>query len=203
MATTRNVASLAVGVGLAFPLWYMVFLTGILGSFWLRVTLASAALALYASVIGGVDPRGGLKLDKAALAKGALSGALLYAFFALGFRAFRPLVEHGAAAVYLLRGDSPILAASTLVVTSICEEYFWRLYVQRTLMAHNGRAGLALSTIAYALIHLPTLNAPLVFAALVAGLYWGLLYERTGSFGVIAASHIVWTELVFVFLPLG
>jgi len=203
LATTRNIASLAVGVGLAFLLWYMVFLTGVLGSFWLRVTLASAALALYASVIGGVDPRGCLKLDKEALAKGALSGALLYAFFALGFSTFRPFVERSAAAVYQLKGDSPVLAASALIVTSICEEYFWRLYVQRALVAGTGRAGLALSTLAYALIHLPTLNAPLVFAALTAGLCWGLLYDRTGSFGVVAASHIVWTELVFVFLPLG
>ena len=203
MATTRDVASLAVGVGLAFILWYGVFLTGILGSFWLRVTLAAAALALYASVVGGADPRGGLKLDMTALAKGAVSGVLLYALFALGFSAFRPLVEHGAAAVYLLRGDSPILAASALIATSICEEYFWRLYVQRTLVTRNGRAGLALSTLAYASIHLPTLNASLVLAALAAGLYWGLLYQRTGSFGVVAASHIAWTELVFVFLPLG
>ena len=68
---------------MAFILWYAVFLTDILGSFWLRVTLASAALALYALVVGGADPRGGLRLNKVALARGAVSGVLLYALFDL------------------------------------------------------------------------------------------------------------------------
>jgi len=158
-------------MALAFILWYVIFLTGVLGSFWLRVTFASAVLALYARIVGGVDPGDGLGLDASALARGAASGVLLYALFALGFSAFRPFVVGGSAAVYLLRGDSPHLAASALVVTGVCEEYFWRAYVYEALVARGGRAGLGLSTLAYALIHLPTLNALLVLAALAAGLY--------------------------------
>jgi membrane protease YdiL (CAAX protease family) len=203
LTALRDETSLATGVGLAFFLWCIVFLTGILGSFWLRVTFAAAALALYASFFG-VAPSGDLKLDRPTLVRGVLSGGLLYAVFHIGFSVFRPFVEQGAASVYLLGGGSqPYLAAPVLVFTSVCEEYFWRRYVQRSLVARRGKKGLILSTLAYALIHLPTLNAPLVFAALVAGLYWGVLYEHTGSFGTIAVSHIVWTELIFVFLPLS
>jgi membrane protease YdiL (CAAX protease family) len=47
------------------------------------------------------------------------------------------------------------------------------------------------------------MNVPLIAAALIAGLFWGILYQRTGSLLLVIASHLVWTELIFVFLPLG
>ena len=50
--------------------------------------------------------------------------------------------------------------------------------------------------------HAPTMNAPLILAAFIAGLFWGIVYQRTGSLWLVVASHLAWTELIFVLLPL-
>jgi len=192
-----------VGVCLSFVLWYVVFLTNILGSFWYRVTFASIVLALYASFFGrGVD-RGDHENGFSVVVKGVVSGCFLYALFFVGYNVFRAFVESGAGGVYLFRSDSAIhVVALSLVVTSFCEEFFWRRYVQATLVESRGRIGIITCTLIYASIHLPTGNLALVFAALIAGLFWGLLYEYTESLWVAVLSHVVWTELIFVFLPL-
>ena len=201
VSETKNVV---VGVGLAFALWYIVFLTDILGSFWYRVTVASIILALYAAVFGRGIAGGVNDISVSEALKGVFSGGFLYASFFVGYNVFRSLVESGASSVYLFRTDSSLyVAALSLLITSFCEEFFWRRYLQTVLVESYGGTGFSLSVLSYAFIHLPTGNLALVFAALIAGLFWGLLYEYTESFWVVVFSHIVWTELIFVFLPLG
>jgi membrane protease YdiL (CAAX protease family) len=198
---TRNVV---VGIGLAFALWYVVFLTHILDSFWYRVTIASIVLALYAAFLGRGVAGGDHEISVSMVLKGVVSGGFLYASFFVGYNVFRSSVESGASSVYLFRTDSPLyIAAVSLIITSLCEEFFWRRYLQTVLVESHGGTGLSLNALAYAFIHLPTGNLALVFAALIAGLFWGLLYEYTESFWAVVFSHIVWTELIFVFLPLG
>lgn len=192
-----------VGIGLAFALWYVVFLTHILDSFWYRVTVASVLLASYAAVFGRGVTGGDHEISVTMVLIGVVSGGFLYASFFVGYNVFRSLVESGASSVYLFRTDSPLyIAAVSLIITSYCEEFFWRRYLQTALVESHGRTGFSLSALTYAFIHLPTGNLALVFAALIAGLFWGLLYEYTESFWVVVFSHIVWTELIFVFLPL-
>jgi len=174
-----------------------------LGSFWYRVTFSSIVLALYAAFfVRGLD-RGNDEISLSVVMKGVVSGCFLYAAFFFGYNVFRAFVESGAAGVYLFRADSAIrVVALSLVITSFCEEFFWRRYVQATLVGSHGGTGFILCTLSYACIHLPTRNLALVFAALIAGLFWGLLYEYTGSLWVAVLSHVVWAELIFVFLPL-
>ncbi len=195
-----------VGVGLAFALWSFTFLTGYMGSFWYRVTFSAIVLSVYAFIADRemmLRVIGGFSIGE--LVKGALGGIVLYTLFYVGYSVLRSLLEGGASNVYLFRLESPtIFIASSLVLTSFCEEYFWRAFVQRRLIASNGvTTGIAVTTLAYALIHAPTMNAPLVLAAFIAGLFWGILYQRTGSLWLVAASHLIWTELIFVVLPLG
>ena len=193
----------SVGVCLSFLLWYVVFLTNILGSFWYRVTFASIVLALYAAFFGRGLDRGDCRIGSSVVMRGVLSGCFLYTSFFFGYNVFRSFVESGAGGVYQFRADSAIhVVALSLVVTSFCEEFFWRRYVQAALVERHGGTGVILCTLVYACIHLPTGNLALVFAALIAGLFWGLLYEYTGSLWVAVLSHVVWTELIFVFLPL-
>ena len=197
---TRNVI---VGIGLAFALWYVVFLTHILDSFWYRIMVASIILALYAAIFGRGVAGGDHDISVTMVLKGVISGGFLYASFFVGYNFFRSSVESGASSVYLFRTDSPLyVAAVSLMITSFCEEFFWRRYLQTVLVESHGGTGLTLNALLYAFIHLPTGNLALVFAALIAGLFWGLLYEYTESFWVVVFSHIVWTELIFVFLPL-
>ena len=190
-----------IGVAAAFILWYFVFLTDLLVSFWYRVTLASITLAFYA--YSGSSRLSIPKPNQKEVVQGISSGILLYALFYVGFNIFRPFVEGGALNVYTIREEtSLILPAMFLLVTSFCEEYFWRGFAQRNIVASWGRNGVIVASLLYAAIHIPTLNMPLTAAALIAGLFWGILYEYTGSIWLVTFSHIVWTELIFVFLPL-
>ena len=203
LSDANEAKTVIAGIGLAFALWYVVFLTHILDSFWYRVTVASIILALYAAIFGGGVAGGDHEISVSVVLKGFVSGGLLYASFFVGYNVFRSLVESGASSVYLFRTDSPLyIAAVSLIITSVCEEFFWRRYLQTALVERHGGTGVSLSALMYAFIHLPTGNLALVFAALIAGLFWGLLYEYTKSFWVVVFSHIVWTELIFVFLPL-
>jgi membrane protease YdiL (CAAX protease family) len=161
-------------------------------------------LAMYAYLTGSSMPYHDLQFDKSIIIKGIVSGALLYLIFLGGFTIFKPILEAGAMTVYVFKNEaSPCFIATTLIVTSFCEEYFWRRYTQTTLIKNFGVVkGIIFTSIAYSMIHLPTLNLPLVCAAFVAGLFWGTMYYITDSFWVIAISHLVWTELIFVLLPL-
>ena len=193
----------AIGVTLSFVLWYLVFLSDYLWSFWYRVTVASLLLSLYAYRIG----KAGLKevrLGMDDIIKGLGSGLALYGIFFIGFNVFRSLVAGGASDVYLFRSELPLIVPALLLLgTSFCEEYFWRHYVQTIISERYGFNGILLTAALYAAIHLPTMNLPLTAAAFIAGLAWGLMYKRTGSLWLVVFSHIAWTELIFVFLPLG
>ncbi len=191
-----------IGILLAFILWYFVFLTDLLISFWYRVTAASISLATYAYF--SKKKRAQIKTPKANdFIWGVTSGILLYALFFIGYHVFRPFVEAGALNVYEFRNEiSLLLPASLLLITSFCEEYFWRGYIQRNMVTSLDRLGVVVTSMLYAAIHISTLNLPLVFAALIAGLTWGILYKYTDSIWVVTFSHIIWTELIFVFLPL-
>jgi membrane protease YdiL (CAAX protease family) len=206
LTSTSGTGKVLIGIALAFFFWYLTFLTGFLGSFWYRVTLSALLLALYATLTdrGMIsDATRGLLIGE--LVKGLVVGALLYSLFYMGYSVLRSFLEAGVSNVYLFRLESPAaIIASTLILTSFCEEYFWRAYVQRRLTAsHGSTVGVLAATLAYALIHAPTMNAPLILAAFIAGLFWGIIYQKTGSLWLVVASHLAWTELIFVLLPLG
>jgi membrane protease YdiL (CAAX protease family) len=191
-----------IGVLLAFLLWYFVFLSDILYSFWYRVTGASLILGLYARSFNKGETLKSLTLRE--IVYGTASGALLYALFYVGFNIFRSHVSVGAENVYLFRTELPLIIPSALLlVTSFCEEYFWRGYIQDSLATNSRVQSILVTSILYALIHIATFNAPLIFTAMIAGLAWGIIYEVTGSIWMVIFSHIVWTELIFVILPLG
>lgn len=188
-----------IGVGLAFLLWYFVFLSDYLVSFWYRVTLSAFILTIYAYPSVGV-PR---TINFKEIVYGLGSGVLLYGLFLVGFNIFKPFLEVDANSVYVFRDELPlVIPAVLLLVTSFCEEYFWRSYVQGNLTDLYGKTGILVTSVLYALIHISTFNLSLVAAAFIAGLIWGIIYYQLDSFWVVVFSHIVWTELIFVFLPL-
>lgn len=192
------------GIAIAFILWYFVFLTSYLDSFWIRVTVGSITLTVFANIFGRDSFKDDLDLNLSVIWKGVITGLILYTVFYLGYNLLESMLYFGASNVYLFRSENSLYVPFvTLFITSFCEEYFWRRYAQTIFIKNYGfTIGLSLTTIFYGLIHLPTLNLPLVIAAFISGFYWGVLYEYTGSLWITIISHIVWTELVFVFLPL-
>jgi membrane protease YdiL (CAAX protease family) len=147
-----------------------------------------------------------------AVAVGVGHLVLGHALFAAGERLL-PELTATAAAVYTRAGTLPLWAAILLggVVTACLEELFWRGAVQPLttswLRTHLPRvAGLPFGTVvgttlAYALFHVATGQLALVAAALLGGLVWGWLLERTGSVGATMIAHAVWTSLMLVFPP--
>jgi len=89
-------------------------------------------------------------------------------------------------------------------VTGPCEEIYWRGFLQRGLMVRLGQnKGWLLASFIYSFVHIWTLNAMLMLAALIAGLLWGWLYKSTHSLWPSMVSHALWGLLIFVLFPLS
>jgi len=139
---------------------------------------------------------------------GVASGLLLYGLFYLGFQVVKstPFLAQGVSSVYGLRLSKPANVIALLLIFPIApgEETYWRGLVQRRLTERTGpKAGLVLAAAAYALVHLPTLNPTLIITALIGGLVWGTLYQRTDNLVPGIISHALWDVLIFVILPLA
>lgn len=137
-----------------------------------------------------------------------------HALFALG-SLILPGITAGAAEVYGRASAVPLWLAIILggFVTAPLEEIYWRGAVQPLtgpLLASRlpwlsripfGR--LLGVTALYTLFHVATGQLALVFAALLGGLVWGWLLDRTGSLGATMIAHGAWTSLMLVFPPAG
>ncbi len=142
------------------------------------------------------------------IALGVLSAAALYGVFYLGnglVRRFLPMGGEGIGAVYALRAGAQALRIGLLLLLVIGpgEELFWRGYLQRTWQKKLGNASaLPLTVAVYTAVHVASGNPVLVLAAAVCGLFWGILYQRSGSVLLVAVSHTVWDIAVFLLFPL-
>ena len=112
-----------------------------------------------------------------------------------------------------------VIALLLLFVIGPAEELFWRGYIQcalvRRLQRRYHRMPLAkavrksknyafiLTTAAYTLVHLPSMNFMLIMAALVCGIAWGGLYRlMPKQLPAIVLSHALWDAAAFVWFPL-
>ena len=142
------------------------------------------------------------------IALGGLSAAALFGVFYLGdslVRRFLPMGGEGIGAVYALKSGAPALRIGLLLLLVIGpgEELFWRGYLQRTWQKKLGRASaLPFAVAVYTAVHVASGNPVLVLAAAVCGLFWGVLYQRSGSVLLVAVSHTIWDLAVFLLFPL-
>jgi membrane protease YdiL (CAAX protease family) len=138
---------------------------------------------------------------------GLLTAVVLYGIFWLGNWLVRELwagAAGGIASVYgFKRGAAPVRVALLIgLLIGPGEELVWRGAIQRVFTERLGRLpGLLLATALYTAVHLSSGNPMLILAALVCGLYWGYLYQRTGSILLVVVSHTVWDLMVFLLLP--
>lgn len=108
-----------------------------------------------------------------------------------------PLIGEQAETLVLdARGAVPTLVVALIAgaVIAPLEELFWRGAIQPSLGA--GRPPLVavgLGTAAFLAFHLPTLQLPLIGAALLGGVAWGWLRERTGGLAAPVIAHAIWT----------
>lgn len=194
----------ALSLALASTLWILVFVIQPL-EFWVMLTLSTLVLLLIAVAVNGV--KGPVHFNGRLILLGVVSGLLLYSLFYFGFQVTKanPIFSQGVGQVYGLRTvPSYLIALGLLFPIGPGEEIYWRGLIQRRFSEQLGPGvGLLITTCAYALIHLPTLNLPLIMTAFIGGLAWGYIYMRTGSLPTVILSHVLFDLLIFVIVPLA
>lgn len=109
-----------------------------------------------------------------------------------------------------------LVALVSAMVVAPMEEEFWRGTVQprigkraEGLDVVTDRVGgtvswraILLTTVVFALFHVPTLNIPLVGASLLGGVAWGWLHARTGGMVAPVLAHGGWTATMALFPPI-
>ena len=142
------------------------------------------------------------------LALGILSAVALYLFFFSGYQVAKniPGFVQTISSVYGLRGGISQQEISLLLLFPIgpTEEIYWRGLIQRSLNERlKPNQSLLVTSVLYASIHIPTLNPSLLLVAFIGGLVWGMLYNRYGSVLPSLLSHVIFDEMIFVYLVIG
>jgi len=188
---------------LAAVLWIVVFLIHPF-DFWAMLASATFILLIIAVLLSREKLR--LHASISLILYGIVTAVLLYGLFYFGFEATKsnPIFSQGINQVYGLRSNEPRWLIAVLLIFPIGpgEELYWRGLIQRTFAEKYGsNFGLIIASLAYALVHLPTLNLPLIMTALIGGLVWGSLYKFTNSLVPGIVSHVLWDLMIFIILP--
>jgi membrane protease YdiL (CAAX protease family) len=188
---------------LAAILWTLIFLDRPL-NFWLMMSFSTLLLMMLTILINREKIE--IRPSSRMLLLGIISSILLYSFFYVGFQLTRsnPIFNEGIAHVYDLRSATPNIIIAMLLVFPIAsgEEVYWRGLIQRRFMGKiGGNAGFLFTASAYALVHLPTMNLPLILTAFIGGLVWGYLYKATNQLQPVIVSHVIFDLLIFVIAP--
>jgi membrane protease YdiL (CAAX protease family) len=203
----RGVAVLVV---IASLFWFVIFSPWTAGwlNFWSQMMIATGLLAGTAVYLNREQYARIIRLRSVQAVLGILSAAALYGIFYLGNWISTAILDFApgqVADIYASRGEtSPALVATILLVwIGPAEEIFWRGYVQRSIADRWGSwKGYLLASLIYALVHIWSFNFMLVMAALVAGLFWGMLFVRTGSIWPGIISHALWDVAIFILWPI-
>lgn len=137
---------------------------------------------------------------------GALSGFILFGLFWIGHSLIELLNLPFTKDIAKLYGRfSPSLLWHYIVLILVIipgEEIFWRGFIQKRLLKYtNVTTGIIVSSVLYASVHFYSSYWILVFAALIAGLFWGWLYAWKKSMPLVIVSHLVFDLFLFVIFP--
>ena len=206
---------LIAAVCIAALLWFYMFSPWTAGvtNFWLTMTASALVLTGLALAFSPGRLR---KMERPLLQvlTGVAWALLLWGIFWVGDKASawlfdfaRPEVD----SIYAMKTGFPPMAVATLLLTVIgpAEEFFWRGYVQHSLVQilagskHPADKAFLITAAVYALVHIWSFNLMLVMAALVAGCVWGFLYRICPkALPALIISHALWDALVFVWMPI-
>ncbi len=106
--------------------------------------------------------------------------------------------------VFTATSGLPDVAVALVAAVFIAplEELWWRGTLQPVLRPNRSAwAAIGLTTAAFVAFHLPTGQLPLMGAALLGGIAWGWLRERTGGILAPVLAHAGWTAGMVLFPP--
>ncbi len=198
------------GVCIAAVLWTVMFSpwTAPHVNFWVMMTCSALALTLFSVWVGSFR-LGGVKFGPVDIVAGIVLAAVIWGVFWVGDRLSSMMFGFARGQVDMIYGmrdgENPwVLTALMLLVIGPAEEIFWRGYIQESFSRRWGaNAGLVVTTLIYALVHISKFNFMLLMAALVAGAFWGLAYRLfPDRLGAIIISHALWDCAVFIWFPI-
>jgi membrane protease YdiL (CAAX protease family) len=195
---------------IAAVFWFVIFSPWTAGwmNFWAQIMLATGLLAASAVYLNQEHYARIFKFRIMQAVLGVLSAVVLYGIFYLGNwfgTAILDFASSQVANIYANKAQAPPALIATVLVVWIgpAEEIFWRGYIQKSIADRWGSwTGYILASLIYALVHIWAFNFMLVMAALVAGLFWGLLFVRTGSLWPGIISHALWDVAIFILWPI-
>lgn len=194
---------------IAAALWFVMFSpwTKHLFNFWIAMA-ASTVILTVMSFLLRKDMLKDLHIDVKSIGIGIVAAVALYGIFYLGnfisshlFDFARPQVDN----IYAMKdGQNKLLIAlGLLFVIGPAEEYFWRGYVQNSLIKKVGEnKAFIITVLIYSLVHIWSFNFMLVMAAMVCGIFWGLMYKYNKNLVPLIISHALWDTFVFIILPI-
>ncbi|QOR67757.1 CPBP family intramembrane metalloprotease [Cytobacillus suaedae] len=146
-------------------------------------------------------------INGASVGLGILSGILLYLIFAIGKQILLAIglpVEEDLSELYAF--VSPTQIWHYIVLTLIIipgEELFWRGYMQPYFSEKSASRGIFFATLLYAFAHIYSGSTMLILAAIVGGLYWGIVYAWKKNIIINIISHFTFNLFLIVIWPLN
>jgi len=194
---------------IAALLWFLMFSpwTAPYINFWIAMAI-SGAILWFISIKWADNFKAQFSFNLKDIIIGLLSAAVLWGVFYVGEYLSSILFDFSKEQVgniyQMKEGENKVFLALLLaLVIGPAEEIFWRGYVQRNLIKWKGEwTAFFLTTFVYALVHIWSFNFMLIMAALVCGLFWGLIYRYNKNLVTLIISHAVWDVAVFLIFPI-
>lgn len=195
---------------LAAVLWFIMFSpwTSIHINFWIAMACSAAFLwAMSAFLDKNFSKQFSFNVKD--LVIGLVSAAVLYGVFVVGNYLSTQWFDFAGTqiqGIYGMKEGQNLVLVGVLLTVLIgpAEEIFWRGYVQKQLGARYGDWFAVLITVLiYTLVHIWSFNFMLIMAAMVCGLFWGILYKYHKNIVTLIVSHAVWDVAVFILIPIA
>ncbi len=194
---------------LAIFLWFLMFSqwTSHWINFWIGISI-SAAILMFLAILLRKELLTQFQFNVKAIGLGIGAAVFLWIVFFFGeyfanllFGFARDQVDN----IYALKdGQSKLwIALGLLFVMGPAEEIFWRGYVQHKLIGKYGEwKAFIITTLIYTLVHIWSFNFMLIVAAMVCGIFWGLMYRYNKNLVPLIISHSLWDFAVFILFPI-
>ncbi len=192
----------------AFGLWFLTFAVPV-GNFWIKLCISASILATTGLTLSRGEWKSLFRFKRRHLWLGPVSALVLYGIFWLGNEVSSvlfPFASKEISSIYFNKTQLPSIVIGLLLVFVMgpAEEIYWHGFIQRTFSHRYGAiAGVLLTTVIYAVVHVVALNFMLFVAAAVCGFFWGALYQREQSLIPVIISHSLWDVIIFVLFPLS
>jgi len=202
---------LIIPIVVAFVLWFIMFAPLTTGkiNFWGAMSISAIVLLTFTFCIEKKNLLKNIRFSWKDCAIGIGSAAILWGIFWLGnffSTLIFPFAEGQIGGVYAMKegNNFAIIALLLLLLIGPAEEIFWHGFVQQNLSTQfSWWLSIGLTTLIYTLVHLPSLNFMLIMAAMVCGLFWGILYYFNKNLLTVIISHALWDVSVFILFPIS